>query len=61
MLALVGIWNRDFCRRIRTVLPYDEHLASFAYLQQLEMEKRQSVRRGGEPVECATCPVIWES
>jgi glucose-6-phosphate isomerase len=43
------------------VLPYDDHLARFpAYLQQLEMESNgKSVRRGGEPVECATCPVIW--
>ena len=43
------------------VLPYDEHLARFpAYLQQLEMESNgKSVRRGGEPVECATCPIIW--
>jgi glucose-6-phosphate isomerase len=43
------------------VLPYDDHLARFpAYLQQLEMESNgKSVRRSGEPVECATCPVIW--
>jgi glucose-6-phosphate isomerase len=43
------------------VLPYDDHLVRFpAFLQQLEMESNgKSVRRGGEPVECATCPVIW--
>jgi glucose-6-phosphate isomerase len=43
------------------VLPYDDHLARFpAYLQQLEMESNgKSVRRGGQPVESATCPVIW--
>ena len=48
-------------RRAHAVLPYDDHLARFpAYLQQLEMESNgKSVRRGGEPVECATCPVIW--
>jgi glucose-6-phosphate isomerase len=42
-------------------LPYDDHLARFpAYLQQLEMESNgKSVRRSGEPVECATCPVVW--
>jgi glucose-6-phosphate isomerase len=62
LLALVGIWNRNFLQaHTHAVLPYDEHLARLpAYLQQLEMESNgKSVRRGGEPVECATCPVIW--
>jgi glucose-6-phosphate isomerase len=62
LLALIGIWNRNFLGApSHTVLPYDDHLARFpAYLQQLEMESNgKSVRRGGEPVECATCPVIW--
>ena len=62
LLALIGIWNRDFLGAAsHAVLPYDDHLARFpAYLQQLEMESNgKSVRRGGEPVECATCPVIW--
>jgi glucose-6-phosphate isomerase len=62
LLALLGIWNRNFLESpSHAVLPYDDHLARFpAYLQQLEMESNgKSVRRGGEPVECATCPVIW--
>jgi glucose-6-phosphate isomerase len=62
LLALLGIWNRNFLEApSHAVLPYDDHLARFpAYLQQLEMESNgKSVRRGGEPVECATCPVIW--
>jgi glucose-6-phosphate isomerase len=62
LLALIGIWNRNFLQApSHAVLPYDDHLARFpAYLQQLEMESNgKSVRRGGEPVECATCPVIW--
>jgi glucose-6-phosphate isomerase len=62
LLALIGIWNRNFRDTpSHAVLPYDDHLARFpAYLQQLEMESNgKSVRRGGEPVECATCPVIW--
>jgi glucose-6-phosphate isomerase len=62
LLALVGIWNRNFLLApTHAVLPYDDHLARFpAYLQQLEMESNgKSVRRGGEPVECATCPIIW--
>jgi glucose-6-phosphate isomerase len=43
------------------VLPYDDHLLRFpAYLQQLEMESNgKSVRRGGQPVECETAPIIW--
>ena len=62
LLALIGIWNRNFLQApTHAVLPYDEHLGRFpAYLQQLEMESNgKSVRRSGESVECATCPVIW--
>src|SRR5690606_29160932 len=62
MLALVGVWNRNFLGAAsHAVLPYDDHLHRFpAYLQQLEMEGNgKSVRRGGEPVECSTCPVVW--
>jgi glucose-6-phosphate isomerase len=62
LLALVGVWNRNFLDApSHAVLPYDDHLARFpAYLQQLEMESNgKSVRRSGEAVECATCPVIW--
>jgi glucose-6-phosphate isomerase len=62
LLALVGIWNRNFLNApSHAVLPYDDHLSRFpAYLQQLEMESNgKSVRRGGEPVECQTCPVVW--
>jgi len=62
LLALVGIWNRNFLAiSAHAVLPYDDHLARFpAYLQQLEMESNgKSVRRDGEPVECATCPLIF--
>jgi glucose-6-phosphate isomerase len=62
LLALVGVWNRNFLEApSHAVLPYDDHLSRFpAYLQQLEMESNgKSVRRGGELVECATCPVLW--
>jgi glucose-6-phosphate isomerase len=62
LLALVGIWNRNFLKiPSLAILPYDEHLARFpAYLQQLEMESNgKSVRRNGEGVACETCPVIW--
>ena len=62
LLALVGIWNRNFLgTSSHAVLPYDDHLRRLpAYLQQLEMESNgKSTRRNGEPVECATCPVIF--
>ncbi|HEX5420915.1 MAG TPA: glucose-6-phosphate isomerase, partial [Gammaproteobacteria bacterium] len=62
LLALVGLWNRNFLGApTHAVLPYDDHLQRFpAYLQQLEMESNgKSVRRGGEPVESATCPIVW--
>jgi glucose-6-phosphate isomerase len=62
LLALIGVWNRNFLSiPSHAVLPYDDHLVRFpAYLQQLEMESNgKSVRRGGGPVETATCPVIW--
>jgi glucose-6-phosphate isomerase len=62
LLALIGVWNRNFLDApSHAVLPYDRHLHRLpAYLQQLEMESNgKSVRRNGEPVECATCPVIW--
>jgi glucose-6-phosphate isomerase len=62
LLALLGIWNRNFLKiPSHAVLPYDDHLARFpAYLQQLEMESNgKSVRRSGHPVESETCPVIW--
>jgi glucose-6-phosphate isomerase len=62
LLALIGIWNRNFLSTpTHAVLPYDDHLLRFpAYLQQLEMESNgKSVRRGGQPVECETAPIIW--
>jgi len=62
LLALIGVWNRNFLGAgSHAVLPYDDHLARLpAFLQQLEMESNgKSVRRNGEPVESATCPIVW--
>jgi glucose-6-phosphate isomerase len=62
LLALLGIWNRNFLGAAsHAVLPYDAHLHRLpAFLQQLEMESNgKRVRRNGEPVECPTCPLIW--
>jgi glucose-6-phosphate isomerase len=61
-LALLGIWYTNFFgARAHSVLPYDQYLARFpAYLQQLEMESNgKSVNRDGEPLDYATCPVVW--
>jgi len=62
ILALVGIWNRNFLGAASvSIAPYHQDLRSFpGYLQQLEMESNgKRVTRGGTPVETATCPVIW--
>ena len=62
LLALVGVWNRNFLgAATHAVLPYAARLASLpAYLQQLEMESNgKRVDRDGDPVEVGTCPVIW--
>jgi glucose-6-phosphate isomerase len=62
VLALLGVWYTNFFgARSHAVLPYDQYLARFpAYLQQLEMESNgKRVSRSGEPIDYATCPVIW--
>jgi glucose-6-phosphate isomerase len=61
-LAAVGLWNRNF-QGISThaVLPYSERLGLLAkHLQQLEMESNgKSVDLAGNPVNYATCPVLF--
>jgi glucose-6-phosphate isomerase len=62
ILALVGLWNRNFCGATsHAVLPYDQYLSRFpAYLQQLDMESNgKRIDKDGEPVDYATGPVIW--
>lgn len=62
MLALVGVWNRNFQGAAsHAVLPYDQHLHRLpAYLQQADMESNgKRVEAGGAPVSCATGPVIF--
>lgn len=62
MLALLGVWNVN-CLDIRAhaILPYDGRLKYFpSYLEQLEMESNgKSVTSRGEPLDYATCPVLW--
>lgn len=62
LLALVGIWNRDFLGAASlSIAPYHQDLEYFpAYLQQLEMESNgKQVTRDGQPLDVASCPVIW--
>lgn len=62
LLALIGLWNRDFlgCSSV-SIAPYHQDLKHFpAYLQQLEMESNgKRVGADGVPLDVATCPVIW--
>jgi len=62
VLGLIGVWYRNFfAAASRAVLPYDYALRGLpAYLQQLEMESTgKQVGRDGEPLDFATCPVVW--
>jgi glucose-6-phosphate isomerase len=62
LLALMGVWNRNFERAAaHAVLPYDQHLHRLpAYLQQADMESNGKSRRvDGAPAACATGPVIF--
>jgi glucose-6-phosphate isomerase len=62
ILALLGIWYRDFLGACsHAVLPYSEHLHRLpAYLQQADMESNgKSVRRDGARVDYATGPIVW--
>ncbi|MBK4733197.1 glucose-6-phosphate isomerase [Noviherbaspirillum pedocola] len=62
ILALIGIWNRNFLGMSSiSIAPYHQDLASLpGYLQQLEMESNgKHVDADGKPLTVATCPVIW--
>ena len=62
ILALLGVWYRGFFGAgSLAIAPYAQALSRLpAYLQQLEMESNgKSVTRDGQPVDTATCPVIW--
>lgn len=62
ILALVGIWNRNFFNNESLlIVPYHHDLRYFpAYLQQLEMESNgKHITCDGKPVSVATCPFIW--
>ncbi len=62
MLALVGIWNRNFLNYpAHALLPYDQCLHRFpAYMQQAEMESNgKSVNWAGEQISYASVPLVW--
>ena len=62
LLALLGIWYGNFWgAQSQAILPYDHYLRNITkHLQQLDMESNgKSVRQDGQPVTCATGPVIW--
>ena len=62
IMALIGIWNTNFLgAATQAVLPYNEALKYFpSFLQQLEMESNgKSVSICGDPLDCATSPVLW--
>jgi glucose-6-phosphate isomerase len=62
MMALVGIWNRNFLHYpALALLPYDQCLHRFpAYMQQAEMESNgKSVNWAGEQISYASVPLVW--
>lgn len=62
MMALVGIWNRNFLHYpALALLPYDQCLHRFpAYMQQAEMESNgKSVDWAGEQISYASVPLVW--
>ncbi len=62
LMALIGIlYNNGYGAESYAVLPYDQYLCRLpAYLQQLDMESNgKSVDRDGNPVNCATGPIVW--
>ncbi len=62
LMALVGIWNRNFLGYpAQALLPYDQCLHRFpAYMQQAEMESNgKSVNWAGEMVNFGSVPLVW--
>ncbi len=62
LMAMLGVWNRNFLGYPDLVaVPYARGLELLTpYLQQLEMESNgKSVRRDGECLEYPACPALW--
>ncbi|MGH1456702.1 MAG: glucose-6-phosphate isomerase [Alphaproteobacteria bacterium] len=61
ILALIGVWNRNFCNHEAiSIVPYDEYLSFLpSYMQQLDMESNgKSVTRDNEHVKYHTGPIV---
>ncbi len=61
MLALVGVWNRNFCGyEAISIVPYDEYLSLLpSYMQQLDMESNgKSVTRQNQKTRYHTGPIV---
>ena len=62
ILGLIGVWYNNFYDYHSLIIsPYNTRLTRFpAYIQQLEMESNgKSVNKAGDPLNYATCPVVW--
>jgi len=62
LMALVGIWNRNFLGYpAQALLPYDQCLHRFpAYMQQAEMESNgKHVNWAGEQISYGSVPLVW--
>lgn len=62
LLALIGIWNRDFLDyQSISIAAYHQDLSAFpSYLQQLDMESNgKRIDHQGLPVDIPTGPIIW--
>ena len=62
LMALIGIWNRNFLNaETLAVLPYEHALSQLPdFLQQLEMESNgKCVDKQGESIDCDTGAIVW--
>ncbi|RLE26122.1 MAG: glucose-6-phosphate isomerase, partial [Acidobacteria bacterium] len=62
ILAVLGIWNRNFLgAESHALLPYDQYLHRFAaHFQQVDMESSgKTTDRDGNRITYSTGPVIW--
>lgn len=62
LLALAGVWNRNFLRCPTQLLScYPSRLALFTpFVQQMDMESNgKRTRWDGEPCTCDTGPILW--
>ena len=61
-LALLEVWNTNFLgAQTRALLPYSQSLELLPrFLQQMEMESNgKHIDRAGNPLECASAPIVW--